>query len=759
MKKTLLIVFTFCTTLTFGQHVRLAEADDLYTLVSYASAADIYTDLIGSEVDSPTMRAKLADCYYQMGETEKAESYYQEMIQSPEATSADVYKYAQSLKENGKYALSDQWMDKFAAMEAADSRAIQFMENKTYLDQIINQEAFFNVTHLTVNTKDAEFGGYPLGKDQICFISDRREKFAFKRIHTWNDRNYLDFFVGDKSESNDLTNVEMRARKDNSKFHEGPLCLTPDGKMVYFTRNNIAKGDLRRDNSGIQNLKLYTATVEADGKWSNVKETLLNSRDYSVGHPTISADGKTLFFASDRPGGFGGADIYKCSIAADGTLGEPENLGKEVNTEGQDMFPWVSKDGILFYSSDGNIGLGGLDVFAMIPNKDGDFTKKINLGEPINTPKDDFALVMLDDKNGYLSSNRTSGSGNDDIYSVLLVKELKVSLVLNGVITDVRSKEILPGAAVDLVNAAGEVIASTTADDKGAYSFGLEPEFDYTVKAAKEDYFGNQGKVSTKNLPEGTQEIEKDVALEKDPGLSLYALVTDAKTKQPLDSVIMTVTDNLTGQKVQIFTTESGDYLRPLSDKKLDDRGSYNFSLSREGYIPKVVTYNALFDHPGQYDVHANLDLTLDPMVKDLRELIQINPINFDLNKDFIRPDAKIELDKIVEVMNKYPGMVVELGSHTDCRASIAYNEKLSDRRAKSSAAYIKTKITNPERIYGKGYGESRLLNGCECEGTVKSDCSEEEHEKNRRTEFKVISVGDPNVGVQNNSTNSFDNN
>ena len=137
--------------------------------------------------------------------------------------------------------------------------------------------------------------------------------------------------------------------------------------------------------------------------------------------------------------------------------------------------------------------------------------------------------------------------------------------------------------------------------------------------------------------------------------------------------------------------------------------------------------------------------------------MIEINPINFDLNKDFIRPDAKIELDKIVEVMNKYPSMVVELGSHTDCRASYAYNEKLSDRRAKSSAAYIKTKITNPERIYGKGYGESKLLNGCECEGSVKSDCSEEEHEKNRRTEFKVISVGDPNVGVQNNSTNSFD--
>jgi len=337
-----------------------------------------------------------------------------------------------------------------------------------------------------------------------------------------------------------------------------------------------------------------------------------------------------------------------------------------------------------------------------------------------------------------------------------LLRELKVNLTLNGVITDVRSGEILPGAEVELLNEEGEVVSTAIADENGAYTFGLEPEFDYTVGAAKEDYFPNLATVTTKNLPKGTEEIEKDVTLEKDPGLSLYALITDAKTSTPLDSVIVTVTDNMTGDKVQIMTGTTGDYLRPLIDKKLDDRGSYNFSLSREGYFPKVVTYNTLFDKEGQYDVHADLDLTLDPMVTDLAQLIEINPINFDLNKAIIRPDAKIELDKIVEVMNKYPLMEVELGSHTDCRASRAYNEKLSDRRAKASAAYIKTKITNPDRIYGKGYGEALLLNDCACEGRLKSDCSEEEHEKNRRTEFKVISVGDPNVGVQNNSTDSF---
>lgn len=758
MKKTLLIVFTCCAaTFTFGQNGQLAKADDFYNLISYASAAEIYTDLIGSEVDSPTMKAKLADCYYQMGETQKAEEYYREMIHSVEATPKDVYQYAQALKENGKYSLSDQWMEKFALLQASDSRALQYARNKSYLTEILNQEAFFDVNHLSLNTKSVEFGGYPLGDDKICFVSDRRVKFAVKRVHTWNDRNYLDFFVGVKSDSNDLTNVKMSPRKDNSRYHEGPLCISPDGSLVFFTRNNISKGDQRRDEKGIQNLKIYTATINSDGIWRDVQETSLNSRDYSVGHPTISADGKTLFFTSDRPGGFGGADIYKCSISEDGTLGEPENLGEGVNTEGQDMFPWVNQDGILFYSSDGNIGLGGLDVYAMIPNKEGEFTKKINLGQPVNTPKDDFALIMLDEKNGYLSSNREGGSGNDDIYSVLLTRELKINLTLNGVVSDARSNEILPGATVELLNEDGEVISATTADQNGAYTFELEPEFDYTVKAAKDDYFGNQGAISTKNLPKGSEEIEKNVALEKDPGLSLYALVTDAKTNVPLDSVMMTITDNMTGEKIQIMTDEAGDYLRPLTDKKLNDRGSYNFTLTRNGYIPKILTYNTEFDKEGRYDVHSTLDFSMDRLVTDLAELVEINPINFDLNKHNIRPDAAIELDKIVAILNKYPNMEIELGSHTDCRASKAYNKKLSDRRAKASAAYIKSKISNPDRIYGKGYGESRLLNGCECEGSVKSDCSEEEHEKNRRTEFKVISVGDPNVGVQNNSTDSFD--
>ena len=742
---------------TFAQSGKLKKADNYYAKVAFAEAAKLYTELIGSEVDSPEMKAKLADCYYQMGESQSAEEVYAQVIASGDYKSESVYKYAQALKENGKYVESDKWMTAFYSLDNADIRANEFVSNKSYIERIEAQGAYFDINPLAVNSESAEFGGYPFGTDKAYFVTNRYERFGTDRSHTFNSKRFLDLYVADVADTKEFENPSFKSRRVNKKFHEGPLSFTPDLKTVYFTRNNMSAGKLRRDDQGIQNLKIYIADVDEEGKWSNERELGINSRDYSVGHPSVSADGKYLYFASNMPGGFGGADIYKMEIKADGTFGEPINLGEKVNTEGQEMFPWITNEGLLFFASDGHTGLGGLDVFVVIPKKDGSFNKLMNVGKPVNSSKDDFALVMnADYLSGYVSSNRTSGKGDDDIYAFKLLKPFKVNLSLKGLVTDKNSGAILPGAKVDLLDESGSLVASVISDGKGNYEFGLEPDMDYSIAVSKDDYFDNSDVASTKSLPDGTEEIKKDLNLEKDPGLSLYALITDSKTKSPLEDVTILLVNNMTGKSTSYATDAKGDMITPLVDKKLNDRGSYNFVLSKEGYIPKTVTYSVLFDKEGRYDVHSSLDLSMDPVVSDLRDLIEINPINFDLGKWNIRPDAKVELDKVVEVMNKYPKMVIELGSHTDCRASKSFNMRLSDKRAKSSAAYIKSKINDPDRIYGKGYGETRLLNGCECEGAVKSDCSEEEHEKNRRTEFKVISIGDNKVDVINNSDDSF---
>jgi len=755
MKTLVIIIFTIMAGASFAQSGKLKKADSYYERVAYAEAIPLYSQLLNSAVDSPELKSKLADCYYQIGNTQKAEEVFALFIDKTNSNPEDLYRYAQSLKENGKYTESDDWMNAFQSKTSDDIRAREFADNNSYLTAINNQQPYFSVSHLSVNTEYSDFGGYPAQNDEVYFVSNRKKRVSVKRFHTFNNEKFLDLYVGKRQDF--AIENPVYQKKKNKKYHEGPLCFSPDGTRVYFTRNNMSSGKNRRDEKGIQNLKIYFATVTAEGTWTNEKEMEINSKAYSVGHPCLSADGKTLYFASDMPGGFGGVDLYKMDVLADGTFGKPVNLGDQINTEGQEMFPWLSSEGILFFSSDGHVGLGGLDVFAMLPDRAGNFKKRINVGKPVNSAKDDFAFVMFDDNTtGYLSSNRETGAGDDDIYSFQLLRPLKVNLVVQGIVTDKRSGEILPGADVVLMNGDGAIVATSKADAEGGYEFNVEPDLDYTIEANNEKYFANNTQFTTKNLDSKLEVLKEDIDLEKDPGLSLYALITDAKTGNALEGVTVKVTDNMTGEVETILTPATGDYMRPLNDKKLDDRGSYNLTLSKEGYIPKTVTYNTLFDKEGQYEVHAEVDLSLDILVTDLRDLIEINPINFDLGKWNIREDAKVELDKIVEVMNKYPNMEVELGSHTDCRASKSFNMRLSDKRAKSSASYIKSKITNPDRIYGKGYGESQLLNGCECEGAVKSDCSEEEHEKNRRTEFKVISVGDPNVDVKNNSTDSF---
>lgn len=760
MRKKVLILASILLVNTgfYAQSAKLKRADNYYDKIAYAEAAELYAELLDSEVDSPTLKAKLADCYYEMGNTEKAAEYYAQIVETPEAKPEHMYKYASSLRENGNYQKSNEWMDKFNARNQTDSRATMFEENPDYVSDIKSQDNYFSIQHLQVNTKNDEFGGYPVG-DQIFFISNRRAPLFVRNSHTFDGDRFLDLYFADvNKENNELENVTYQSRATNTRYHEGPMCVSQDGKTIYFTRNNIARGKNKKGEDGIQNLKLYRAFMNANDDWDEEEELVFNSKDYSTGHPTLSPDGNWLYFASDMPGGKGGADIWRVLVSEDGSLGTPENLGAEINTEGQEMFPWFATDGTLMFASDGHLGLGGLDVFAALTNEDYSVKKVLNAGEPINSIKDDFALTLDTEKGvGYFSSNRETGSGGDDIYSIKMLKPFKINLQLKGVVVKKGTKDILPGVLVNLKDTEGNVVASTIADENGGYTFDLEPEQEYVVEGSKEDYFEDRVAISTVNLPDGTEILDLDLDLEKDPGLALYTLIKNTKNLEPIDGVDLKIVDNMTGEEfLTTFTGETGDALKGITGKKIGERISYNIYLQKEGYFSKMVTFNHKIEKLGVINVHEFLPGGLF-MDKEVAELVKINSINFDLNKYNIRPDAEVELNKIVEAMNKYPGMTVELGSHTDCRASKAYNEKLSDRRAKASAAYIASKITDPDRIYGKGYGESRILNGCECEGRVKSDCSEKEHEKNRRTEFRVIKTGAEDLKVINTSSNSFD--
>lgn len=752
MRKMRLIIFILMCGLTLGlsaQSGKLKKADNYFERLSYAYAADLYQDLLGSEVDSPELKGKLAYCYLKMNIPNKAVEYYAQMIESSDVVTEDFYNYAYALKQTGNYSESDKWMDKFSEAEINDSRAKLYLANKDYRKTIQQTTPFFEIKQLDINTAVSDFGGYySPDESEVYFLSARKKRIFIRHEHAWNASRFLDIYKGNRSEDNQLSEVK-KVKKVNTRFHEGPLAFSPDGKTVYYTRNNIATGKKRKDDSQIQNLKLYISDIDEEGKWKNEREFPYNSKDYSIGHPALSKDGKTLYLTSDKPGGYGGSDVYKVEVLENGAFGEMINLGNKINTEGQEMFPFIDSENRLFFSSDGHPGLGGLDVYVAMLGEEGAVKKVHNLGLPINSRYDDFAFTLSEDLQfGYLSSNRSGGEGNDDIYSLSSLRPLSFGVTVRGTTKD-KQENVVPFAMVYLKDGAGAIIDSVESDGNGAYSFVTEFDKNYGLLGTKSDYFEGTNGASTHT---DKTEVIADVVLEKDPGLSLLILVTDNRTSLPLEGVKINFIDNFTGQVLNVLTSEEGNYRRALADKKLNDRGSYNLIFQKEGYLSKTITFNTEFDREGQYDILESLD----PEVEDLRELVEINPINFDLNKYNIRPDAAIELDKIVEIMNQYPNMVIELGAHTDCRGSKAYNMRLSDRRAFASAKYIKDRITNPERIYGKGYGESRLLNHCECEGPVVSDCLEEEHAVNRRTEFKVISTGDDKLEIKNTSTDSF---
>ncbi|MCG8573778.1 MAG: OmpA family protein [Flavobacteriales bacterium] len=750
MKKNILLIFVFLVCLIGwsqdANQTKTKKAEEAYKEFSYDRAIDHYQELEVSDIDH---KRNLAVSFWRRGYLTKAELLFSEIVNTDGYSSADIYNYASILREQKKYEISEEWMLKFSEMNVSDTRGKAYLNHPSAFKQLQVDKGQFVLTNLDINSEQQDFGTHYYG-DQIVFASSRESVRSVLRRWNRNGLPFLDTYVARK-DSCELKEVQRFSKKVNGKFHEGPVCFNQTGDMMIFTANNYNE----KAKDKVTRLKLFTAKL-VDGKWTTPEALPFNSPNYSVGHPSISADGKTLYFASDMPGGFGGVDIYKTEIKKDGTFGNVINLGSKLNTEGNEMFPYIHpSEEMLFYSSDGKIGLGGLDVFVAQIKQGGEFGKVINVGSPVNSNRDDFGFILNEEQtSGYLSSNRDGGKGDDDIYHVQMLKPFLFGKLLKVKVTD-QNGENLDGAELKLFDSEKSVLKIIKTDDDETYEFVVDDGKNYFVSGIKENYFPDEKEISVF----GEEDIVHVVLnLEKDPGLSLYTLITDKKTGEPLEGVQLKIVDNMTGKEEEIITPSTGDFLKPLKEKKLNDRGSYNFILEKEGYLGKTLTYNVVFDREGKYEVHSELNLSLDPIElgEDLSKIIDIKPIYFDLGKSEIRPDAALELDKIVKVMNENPDMVIELGSHTDSRGSPSSNMSLSDRRAKASASYIAERITKPERITGKGYGESkpnivdaRTEGGSEKQALTEYFINsfknkdkflfEKFHQLNRRTEFIII--------------------
>ena len=647
MRKVLLFVLLIFNLLAlFAQQNRINIGDNRNNKLSYVDAIKIYEKVVKKGFINADLCQKIGDAYYYNANYKTAAEWYNKLFSFSKKPNYEYYfRYALSLKSLGQYEDSDKFMNQYLLLAPSQQRSILLKSEKNYINLIKQNSDRFELRTLKINSPNSDFGG-SFYKDQLVFSSSRESNNIYKRTHSWTGLPFTSLFSGIITSDGLVSDAKKFAKNIDSKFNESTPVFTKDGNTVYFTRNNFIKGKKGQNSEGTVFLKIYRAQKNQKQEWDNITELPFNSDNFQVAHPALSPDEKTLYFASDRPGTIGKSDIYRVEIKPNGNFGEPENLGNTINTEGRETFPFISESGILYFASDGRPGLGGLDIFQVDLNKIHKRNSVLNIGAPINGSMDDFSFCINEaTNNGFFTSNREGGQGNDDIYGFTQNKAIiyPCEQQLSGIVFDNQTNEILPGSEVSLFSKDHQVISSQISDQKGEFNFGyVDCGSGFFIRATKIEYSTDEKEIQ---IPNNTGETKANLALEK-------------------------------------------------------------------SQIPIV---------PGT----------------DLSKVFHIKEIYFDLDKYNIRPDAAIELAKILEVLLEYPTMKIAINSHTDSRQTSTYNFILSNNRAKSSKEWLIKQGISSDRLTAKGYGETNLVNNCK-DGV---DCNEEQHQANRRSEFIVISI------------------
>ena len=480
-------MFIGISSVSFGQERLVEKANEKYDEYSFRPAIDIYKKVREKGYSSPDLLKRLGNSYYFNADYTKASEIYKELIDKYDSvvTPDFVFRYAQSLKTLGEYESADKMMLKFSAMAKEGDEDSSFDED--YLSKIEKNSGRYDIKPFQYNSKYSDFAP-SFYKQGLIFSSDRDTGNLARYRHTWNGRDFLDIYEVDENRGKNKI-VKKVPGDINTRLHESTSIVTKDGTTMYFTRNNFINGKKQKDENGTIRLKIYQATL-VDEKWTDVIELPFNSDNYSVAHPVLSPDEKVLYFASNMPGTYGESDIFKVQIIGDGTFGEPVNLGKTINTAARETFPYITDSNVLYFSSDGHPGLGGLDVFATKIAFEEYDQPIVNVGKPVNGQYDDFSFIIDKNASGYFASNRTEGVGDDDIYSFTETEPISLDCLqsITGTVRDRISNEVLAGATVKIINEENKEIASTLTDSKGEYQLNLDCNQGNFVRAVIEGY-------------------------------------------------------------------------------------------------------------------------------------------------------------------------------------------------------------------------------------------------------------------------------
>lgn len=649
----------------------LSGGDKYFERGEYELAIKEY--LSSSTANSAKTLYSVAESYRLSNRYLKSQEYYEKAEKAGSKNPELPFRMAYIKKMNGDYSISKQLLETYLKSDSLKAENVIYakkeIQNLAKIDSLNTLKSAYEVKPIEgINTKGAEFSPIMYNGD-LVFTASRKSD-----IYKSNNLPFLGLYKSKLLTAQQSSKVELFSNTIfDEAVNEGTPTFNKEGNVMVFARGNNGK---KKEKTA--DVDLYASTKDASGQWSLPQLISISDSAAWDSSPAFSADGRTLYFSSNREGGLGGIDIYRVNMDASGLFGTPQNMGRVINTPGDEMFPFVGKDGRLFFASDGHAGYGGLDLF-VATRKDGK-TVIDNLGTPMNSRFDDFALTNSEHKKGYFSSNRDGGQGDDDIYYF---------------------EDTSPDPIVE-----PPVIAKK---EEPKPKEKPDPDEPKVVKLVRYFLAGNINK-------------------------------TDGS---PLDSAKVRLIDTNTNlQSAESITIEDGKF----GIFGLETEAEYSIMIERPGYFTKRIPFNMVGKEiPQDQLIKLETDTTFYvSVVLEKPELnlvvnnvFSINPIFYDLNKANIRMDAAPELDKVVEAMNDNPTVKIELGSHTDSRSSAEYNQDLSQRRAESAIKYIIAKGIDPTRLRAKGYGESQLVNKCS-DGV---ECTEEEHQQNRRTEFKVFGM------------------
>ena len=691
--------------LVSAQDKPFVKGEKLYNQFRYSEAIP-YLEKSYKQNSNPDALVLLAYSYLKVRDYTNAISYFRVLAFDRKANPEYYLEYGKLLKNQGLYREAKPWFIQYLRRNPSNMEVRELLRSCDMTPEWLNNPEGYGVEPWQYNTAYMEFCPVHY-QDQLVFTSNRiRDVDGGK--YGWDNLPYLKLMSVADSGGNPAPFV----LRNSARFHVGPAVFEQSGRRMYFTRNHVENGRAITDENGVTRLMiLYIDKV--DGKWTKPVQVNFNSKEYSVGHPCLSRDGNTLYFASDMPGGQGGTDIWMARKIGEHEWAEPENLGPKVNSPGNELFPSLFGDTLLSFSSDYHPGLGGLDIFISQYMR-GSWSAPQNLGYPVNSFQDDFGFVFNADGNsGFLASNRKGGKGFDDIYTF---RKIKVCVSIT--VMDSNTYNLIPKAVVRITNGyqfTEELM--TGADGKVHLCVPIDNRF--RITAERKGYAPKRFAFSSVGLYE-----DKDTMLlaELVPGkwVNFSGVVINDANDSLIDGALIKIhgSDGFS----EITSSNALGYF----DLAIDAGETYELEATKEGFL----LHKEKFVMP---DSQVVKEVRL--RTSEINQKIKLRNIYYDLNSSVIREDAAVVLDTLVKIMLDNPYLQIEIGSHTDSRASGEYNRQLSLERAKAVIEYLRSKGIDPYRISYTYYGETQLIAPCP-DGV---DCPEEQHQLNRRTEFKIL--------------------